>query len=156
MRVLVSACLLGVRCRYDGAAKPCDQILALAKDHVLIPVCPEQLGGLPTPREPAERRKGRIVTRDGTDVTAQYEKGAEETLRLFRALSCDLAVLKSRSPSCGCGQIHDGAFTGGLVPGDGVTARLLKENGVPVLTEDEIDRAGGFFSPPSAIRHCRA
>ena len=147
MRILVSACLLGVRCRYDGAAKPCEKVLALAKDHVLIPVCPEQLGGLPTPREPAERRDGRIVTRDGGDVTAQYEKGAEETLRLFRVLSCDLAVLKSRSPSCGCGQIHDGTFTGGLIPGDGVTTRLLRENGVPVLTEDELDRAGGFFSP---------
>lgn len=136
MRILVSACLLGAACRYDGGSKPCEKILALAKRHELIPVCPEQLGGLATPRRPAEIRGTRVVNRLGEDVTAQYRRGAEETLRLYRLLSCEGAVLKANSPSCGCGQIYDGSFSGTLIPGSGVTAALLTENGVPVQTEE--------------------
>ena len=102
MRLLVSACLLGVCCRYDGQSKANEAVLRLADKHELIPVCPEQLGGLPTPRPPSEIRQGRVINRMGQDVTAQYQKGAEEALRLCRLLHCDAAILKARSPSCGC------------------------------------------------------
>ena len=110
----------------------------LAKDHALIPVCPEQLGGLPTPRIPAEIRGEQVVNREGKDVTKAYKKGAEETARLFQLLNCDCAILKARSPSCGCGQVYDGSFSGALVPGDGMTARALKALGVPVTTEEAL------------------
>ena len=136
MRILVSACLLGVRCRWDGAAKPCQAVLELAKKHELIPVCPEQLGGLPTPRPPAEIQGERVRTREGRDVTRAYRAGAEEALRLCRLLGCERAVLKARSPSCGCGEIYDGSFTATLAPGDGMTARALKRLGIPVTTEE--------------------
>ena len=136
MRILVSACLLGVACRYDGGSQPCEKILALAEKHVLIPVCPEQLGGLPTPRPPAEIREERMVNRMGEDVTASFRRGAEETLRLARLLRCEAAIFKARSPSCGCGSVYDGSFSGALISGDGVTARLLRESGIPVQTEE--------------------
>ena len=137
MRLLVSACLLGCPCRYDGAAKPCPAVLALAEHHELVPVCPEQLGGLPTPRPPAERRGDRVVTQSG-DVTEQYRRGAAEAVRLARLLRCDGAVLKEKSPSCGRGAIYDGTFTRTLTSGDGVTAELLRHNGVAVYGESEI------------------
>ena len=139
MRILVSACLLGVRCRYDGESKACPAALDLAKEHELIPVCPEQLGGLPTPRTPSEIRGERVINQQGQDVTDAYRKGAAEALKLCRALNCQGAVLKARSPSCGCGQVYDGSFSGALVPGDGMTARALKERGVPVTTEEALD-----------------
>ncbi len=135
--ILVSACLLGLRCRYDGGEKADACVLALGKRRALAPVCPEQLGGLPTPRPPSERTGERVVTKDGADVTAAFCRGAEESLRLARALGCREAVLKARSPSCGCGTIYDGTFTGRCVIGDGVTAALLKANGVRVLTEED-------------------
>lgn len=138
MRLLVSACLLGCACRYDGGGKPCGAVLALQGAHELIPVCPEQLGGLPTPRPPAERQGDRVVNRLGQDVTEEYLRGAQEALRLCRALKCDAAILKARSPSCGCGQIYDGSFSSALIPGDGVTAALLKENGIPVWMEEDL------------------
>ena len=114
MRVLVSACLLGVSCRYDGKSKTYELMDQLCRRHEVVPVCPEQLGGLPTPRTPAERRGERVVTRDGGDVTAQYLRGAREVLGLAQSLGCTVAVLKERSPSCGAGQIYDGSFTGTL------------------------------------------
>jgi len=137
MKILISACLLGVRCRYDGASKPHPDVAELAKQHVLVPVCPEQLGGLPTPRVPAERQGKSVVTRCGTDVTEPYRRGAEETLALCELLGCEAAVLKERSPSCGCGQIYDGTFSGTLCAGDGVTAELLKDR-VPIYGESQI------------------
>ena len=139
MRLLISACLLGCACRYDGGSKPCPAALRLAEEHELIPVCPEQLGGLPTPRPPAEIRGERVVNRDGEDVTAQYRRGAEETLRLARLLNAQGAVLKARSPSCGHGAVYDGTFSGALIPGDGVAARLLLASGVPVWTEEDVE-----------------
>ncbi|MBQ6117480.1 MAG: DUF523 domain-containing protein [Oscillospiraceae bacterium] len=138
MRILVSACLLGVACRYDGGSKPRPEILSLAQKHELIPVCPEQLGGLPTPRTPSERRGDRVVMADGADVTVQYRRGAAEALRLYRALGCEAAILKERSPSCGSGRIYDGSFTGALTDGWGVAAELLRRSGVPVYGESEI------------------
>lgn len=138
MRILISACLLGSRCRYDGESREHPLAAELASRHTLVPVCPEQLGGLPTPRPPAERRGGRVVTRDGADVTDSYRRGAEEALCLCRLLGCDAAVLKERSPSCGCGEIYDGTFSKSLTGGDGMAAELLSAHGVPVYGESRI------------------
>ena len=135
--ILLSACLLGLPCRYDGTGKADERLLALAKTHWLIPVCPEQLGGLPTPRPPAERHDTRVLTRDERDFTAAFTRGAEETLRLAKLFSCRIAILKANSPSCGSGQIYDGCFCGRLVPGDGVAAALLKQAGLTVLSEKD-------------------
>lgn len=137
MKILVSACLLGVCCRYDGQAKPHEGVLSLLGRHTLIPVCPEIYGGLATPRPAAERVGKRVLTAQGGDVTAQYRRGAEETLRLGRLYGCEAALLKERSPSCGSGVIHNGRFDGGLTPGDGVTAALLRANGIAVYAESE-------------------
>ena len=139
MTILVSACLLGCPCRYDGTAKADPRVLALMERHTLIPVCPEQLGGLPTPRLPSERREGSVFDRGGKDVTVQYRQGAEEVLRLARLYGCTHAVLKERSPSCGSGQIYDGSFSHVLVPGSGVAAELLAQNGITVLGESQAD-----------------
>jgi uncharacterized protein YbbK (DUF523 family) len=135
--ILVSACLLGVPCRYDGSGAADARVLALAKRYHLIPVCPEQLGGLPTPRPPAERHDTRVLSRDERDFTAAFTRGAEETLRLAQLFSCRIAILKANSPSCGSGQIYDGCFRGRLIPGDGITAALLKKEGLTVLSEKD-------------------
>lgn len=137
MKILVSACLLGVRCRYDGsgAKSPVDPLMG---NHVLIPVCPEQLGGMETPRDPAERKGARVVSRSGRDVTEYYERGALETLRLAKLYHCRYAVLKERSPSCGSGEIYDGTFSGVRIPGDGVTAALLQAHGIRVFGESRV------------------
>ena len=139
MTILVSACLLGCPCRYDGTAKADPRVLALMERHTLIPVCPEQLGGLPTPRLPSERREGGVFDRGGKDVTVRYRQGAEEVLRLARLYGCTHAVLKERSPSCGSGQIYNGSFSHVLVPGSGVAAELLAQNGITVLGESQAD-----------------
>ena len=139
MTILVSACLLGCPCRYDGTAKADPRVLALMERHTLIPVCPEQLRGLPTPRLPSERREGGVFDRGGKDVTVQYRQGAEEVLRLARLYGCTHAVLKERSPSCGSGQIYNGSFSHVLVPGSGVAAELLAQNGITVLGESQAD-----------------
>ena len=141
--ILISACLLGVRCRYDGGSKPQEPILRLMEKYTLIPVCPEQLGGLPTPRLPSERIGAQVVMKDGTDVTAAYRRGAEEVLRLARLFGCRRAVLKERSPSCGSGAVYDGTFTGTVIPGDGVTAQLLKANGIQVVGESRAEELLG-------------
>ena len=138
MRILVSACLLGVPCRYDGASKRCPEIEELLNRHTCIPVCPEQLGGLSTPRPPAERRGEGVYTVDGADVTAEFQRGAAAALDLARLYGCEAAVLKERSPSCGRGVIHDGTFSSGLTAGDGVTAALLESEGIPVYGESRI------------------
>ena len=138
--ILVSGCLLGICCRYDGKTKPSESIIALSKEHQLIPVCPEQLGGLPTPRPPAERQGDEIRRQDGGDVPKEYRKGAQEAARLYDLLHCDCAILKSRSPSCGSGIIYDGSFSGAFREGDGVTAQLLKEKGIPVFSDEEEEK----------------
>lgn len=139
MNILISACLLGMSCRYDGAGKSNPAALRLAEQYHLIPVCPEQMGGLATPRPPAEIWNGCVRTRGGSDVTAAYKRGAEETLRLAKLFHCTVAVLKERSPSCGGGVIHDGTFSGGLTAGDGITAALLRAHGIRVLGETQIE-----------------
>lgn len=137
-KILVSACLLGLCCRYDGASKPNQAVLERMNDTVLIPVCPEQLGGLATPRVPAERQGEKVVTRFGADVTAQYRLGASQVLKLAKLYDCQKAILKAKSPSCGKGWIYDGTFSATLTTGDGVTAELLLDNGIAVYTEDEL------------------
>ena len=138
--LLISACLLGCACRYDGKSKPHPLAVELARRGLAVPVCPEQLGGLPTPRRPSERQGGRVVMADGRDVTAEYRRGAEEALHLARLYGCTAAVLKERSPSCGKGQIYDGTFTGTLTAGDGVTAELLTAGGIKVYGESELEK----------------
>ena len=140
MKILVSACLLGLRCRYDGQSRPNAAVLALREKHQLIPCCPEQLGGLPTPRNPSEWQGERIVNRKGEDVTAQYRRGGEEAVMLARTLGCELAILKERSPACGSREIYDGSFSGVLIPSMGSAARALEAAGIPVLGESELDR----------------
>jgi len=140
--ILVSACLLGVCCRYDGGSKPADAVLALAPRFHLVPVCPEQLGGLPTPRPRHERAGEGIVSEHGQDGTEAFERGAQEALRIAQITGCRRAILKARSPSCGVGEIYDGTFSGALVRGDGVLAEKLKKAGIAVGTEDELGIVG--------------
>lgn len=144
--ILISACLMGVQCRYDGK---CQEIAAferilpkLMERYHLIPVCPEIMGGLPTPRIPSEQvrdgqdsDKVRVVSKTGSDVTPQFEKGALQVCRLAERYRCRYAILKERSPSCGSGQIYDGTFSRTLVDGDGVAAKALKCMGLTVLSE---------------------
>ena len=139
--VLISACLLGFECKYCGGSNklPERQLAALGECFRLIPACPETAGGLPTPRDPSERLGDKVVSNQGRDVTAQYQKGAETALWLARRYDCKAALLKEKSPSCGSGQIYDGSFTGTLVPGDGVAAQLLKEEGLIVFGESDTE-----------------
>lgn len=136
--ILASACLLGVSCRYDGKSKPNENVIALKDRYNLIPVCPEIMGGLPTPRTASEIQGCQVVMGDGTNVTKEYRKGAEEVLRLCRLFGCKRAVLKEKSPSCGCGKVYDGTFSGKLIDGNGITAKLLMENGIEVFGETGI------------------
>ena len=141
MNILVSACLLGVCCRWDGGTNgPHPDVEALMKEHNLIPVCPEIMGGLPTPRDPAERQGDKVISCAGKDVTKEYTKGAETALYFAKLNHVDFAVMKAKSPSCGKGLIYDGTFTGNKIPGNGVTVELLNANGIPVFTEDELDQ----------------
>ena len=135
-KILVSACLLGTPCRYDGASRPCAAVTTLKDKYELRPVCPEVAGGLPTPRTPSEICGERVVMRDGRDVTENYRRGAEYALRIAKENSCDIAILKARSPSCGKGRIYDGSFTGILTSGDGIAAKLLSDSGIKVLNEE--------------------
>lgn len=140
--ILVSACLLGVSCKYSGGNNLCPAVAALKDRYQLIPICPEVMGGLSTPRPPAERQGDRVINKEGTDVTEQYKRGAEEAAKLGSLFGCRLAVLKSRSPSCGCGVIYDGTFTGTRIPGDGVTVQHLKALGYTVFSEEELPTSG--------------
>jgi uncharacterized protein YbbK (DUF523 family) len=139
--VLVSACLAGRACRYNATAAPHPAALALVEQGRAVLVCPEVLGGLPVPREPMERHQGRAVGASGADHTGAFLAGARRALDICRKHGCVRAILKSRSPSCGCGQVYDGSFSGRLVPGDGFFAALLKENGVDVCTEQDLSAA---------------
>lgn len=138
-RIGVSACLLGVRCKYDGTSNyAAEAVRELAEKFTMIPVCPEQLGGLTTPRPPAEILNGRVITKDGLDVTVSFQRGAEETLEIFKLLKLKAAVLKEGSPSCGSSLIYDGTFTGVKIPGMGLTVRLLRDQGIGVISEEAL------------------
>ena len=138
-KVLISACLLGVDCKYSGGNnRLADEKLSKLKEkYELIPVCPEAYGGLTTPRAPSERLGDKVVSNVGADVTQQFQKGAEAALYLAELFGVKLAILKENSPSCGSGTIYDGTFTGTLIPGDGVTAELLKKHGITVIGEND-------------------
>ena len=134
-------CLLGEPCRYDGKSVPLDGTIIekLKEKYTLVTVCPEQEGGLPAPRIPAERMGKNVVRRDGVDVTAEYRKGAEVALSLCRRFGISIALMKAKSPSCGAGRIYDGTFSGTLTDGDGVTVSLLSGNGIKIFTENDIN-----------------
>jgi uncharacterized protein YbbK (DUF523 family) len=136
--IIVSACLAGVHCRYDSGEKTCDPVICLVAEGKAIPLCPEQLGGLTTPRQPCEAIGYRVISKDGTDVTEAFHNGAHEALKIASLVGAKTAILKSRSPSCGSGFIYDGTFTGKLVPGDGIFAALCKANGIEVTTEEDL------------------
>ncbi|MCX6803405.1 MAG: DUF523 domain-containing protein [Candidatus Diapherotrites archaeon] len=120
--IIVSGCLAGINCNYKGD-----------------PICPEQLGGLPTPRTPAEIKEGNVFTKNGVDVTPNFVNGAKEVLKIAKMSNCKFAILKAKSPSCGSGQIYDGTFTEKLISGDGILTKELKQNGIKVFTEKEIE-----------------
>jgi len=142
---LVSACLAGENCRYDGKNCRNEAVVELVRQGKAIPVCPEQLGGLPTPRIPSEivrLEDGtlKVLNKEGKDCTRQFQTGAEKTLELAKAHGIRKAILKSRSPSCGCGQVYDGTFSGKLTKGYGITAKLLMDNRIEVCTEQDMDK----------------
>ncbi len=147
-KLLVSACLLGENCKYNGGNNYSPDVERLRERFELVSVCPEQLGGLPTPRVPSERVGERVLTRDGQDVTEAFRQGAERTLDIARAESALRAVLQVRSPSCGCGMIYDGTFSGTLVPGKGMAAALLEKNGVKVY---DCTRTGELLDEEGAL-----
>ena len=136
--VLISACLLGLNCKYNGKNNYIDKVEVLKEKYNLIPVCAEIFGGLPTPRIPAERLQNKVINKDGIDVTYEFEKGAEEVLKLAKFYNAKLAILKEKSPSCGYGKIYDGTFSKSLIDGNGVTTDLLKKNGIEVIGENSI------------------
>lgn len=133
-KILVSGCLLGLNCKYDGGNNYSKAIDDFLKNYEVIPICPEIMGGLPTPRIPSEKIGDKVITKDGIDVTEQYKKGAKECLFLAKKYNIKKALLKLRSPSCGSNKIYDGTFTHTIIDGDGITAKLLKENGIEIIT----------------------
>ena len=137
--VLISACLFGEKCRYDGKDNLISRLDEIKKICSLIPVCPEVSGGLTTPRSPSEIVGGKVITNDGRDVTKEYTTGAETALKTALENGCKIALMKAKSPSCGSGKIYDGTFSRTLVDGDGVTVQLLKENGIAVFDETKIE-----------------
>ena len=137
-KLLVSACLLGENCRYSGGNNYCPAAAALGARYELIPVCPEDLGGLPTPRTPAEIADGVVMTRDGKSVDREFRQGAALALEIAGREEIGLAVLQPRSPSCGVKQVYDGTFSGRRVSGQGVFARLLAESGFPLLEPEDL------------------
>ena len=138
-KIIVSACLLGEACRYDGKSKPCEKVIRLADKYEIIPVCPEVMGGLSIPRPPSEmQNNGRFINSEGEDVTQNYRNGAEKALQIAKENACTLAVLKEKSPSCGVHSRYDGSFTRTLINESGITAALLRENGITVISEDDL------------------
>ncbi len=139
-KLLISACLVGENCKYNGGNNLLQQIKALKEKYELIPVCPEQLGGLSTPREPSEISKGRVMNKANEDVTDAFQKGANKTLEIAKGNNCFACLLKERSPSCGVNEIYDGSFSGKVISGSGITALLLSKRGLSVFSEEEINK----------------
>ncbi|MGL5675093.1 MAG: DUF523 domain-containing protein [Cellulosilyticaceae bacterium] len=140
---VVSACLAGVACRYDGKANTCEQVIELVRRGKAIPVCPEVLGGLATPRIPCEQQRDadgqiRVVSQEGKDCTEAFEEGARKTLAIAKIVDAKMAILKAKSPSCGCGKIYDGTFSRILIDGDGLTTKYLKAKGIQIYTEEDL------------------
>lgn len=140
MNILVSACLLGVNCKYNGFNNEAEKLIKHMQNVVFVPICPEQLGGLTTPRPPAEiQDETKVINNQGLDVTKQFVVGAEETLRIAKLYDCKYAILKERSPSCGSTHVYDGSFQGKIRPGMGMAARLLEQNGIKVYSEENFE-----------------
>ena len=139
--ILVSACLVGINCKYNGKNNYNEKIFQLVKNKKAIPICPEQLGGLKTPRIPAEvkyiNNELHVITKDGVDVTENYIRGAYEVLDLAIRLNIKKVILQPRSPSCGYKKIYDGNFNGNLINGNGILVNLLIENGIEVISADD-------------------
>ncbi len=138
MRIAVSACLLGENCKYNGSNNYSEKVKDFLNGHDIIPVCPEVLGGLPTPRDPAEIVNGIVKHKDGSSVDVQFRKGAEQALDIVIENQAELVILQSRSPSCGVNMIYDGTFSGKVVPGQGIFAKMLKDNNIRVLDIEDI------------------
>ncbi len=136
--IIVSACLAGIKCRYDGKDNANNKVIKMVKNGIAIPICPEQLGGLQTPRIPAEITADKVINKKGENVTSQFKKGAKETLRIAELANCHKAILKQSSPSCGYGKIYDGSHTGRIIEGMGLTAKLLSQNGIIIITEEDL------------------
>lgn len=138
MKIIVSACLLGENCKYNGGNNHCQKVLDFVKDHEVIPVCPEQMGGLSTPRLPAEICNGKVVNTEGVSVDTEFRKGAESALKIALEKGATHAILQPRSPSCGCKQVYDGTFSKTLIPGKGVFAQLLADHGIILLEPEDL------------------
>lgn len=136
MKIAVSSCLLGINCKYNGKSNYNEDIIQLKEKYELIPICPEVLGGLPTPRVPSEIINDKVVNQEGLDVTINYNDGANKALKILKENDIKIAILKSKSPSCGKGQIYDGTFTHTLILGNGITTQLFLENDILVLNEN--------------------
>lgn len=136
--IIVSACLAGIKCRYDGKDNANSKVIKLVENGIAIPICPEQLGGLQTPRIPAEISGDKVLNKKGENVTSQFRKGAKETLRIAELANCHKAILKQSSPSCGYGKIYDGSHTDRIIDGMGLTAQLLSQKGIVILTEEDL------------------
>jgi len=138
MKIAVSACLLGENCKYNGGNNYNEKLAKFLKGHEVVGVCPEVLGGLPTPRQSSEIVDGVVRHEDGTSVDKEFRKGAELSLEIVKKMEVELVILQSRSPSCGVGTIYDGTFSKILISGDGVFVKLLKENGIRVMDVKDI------------------
>lgn len=139
-KIIVSACLLGENCKYNGGNNKCDDIIALAEKFEIIPVCPECFGGLPIPRVPSEIKDGRVYSKTGEDLTEAFLSGAEQTLYIAKEANAPCAVFKENSPSCGFGKIYDGTFSGNKIDGNGITAQLLYDNEIQIFGESQVKR----------------
>ena len=137
-KILVSACLLGINCKYDGGNNLNKNVIDYLKDKEVIPICPEVYGGLCTPRLPAEIKENKVYNKSGEDVTDYFNKGAQEVLKIAKLLNVKKALLKAKSPSCGLNKIYDGTFSGKIIDGDGITVQLLKKNNITIITEKDI------------------
>ncbi len=140
MKYIVSACLMGDNCKYNGGNNCNENVVSFLKDKEYVKVCPECLGGLKIPRIPSEIVDNKVINQEGIDVTKEYNLGALKTLQIAKNNSCNCAILKSRSPSCGIGKIYDGTFSKIIKSGDGITTKILKDNGIEVISDEEINK----------------
>ena len=139
MKIAVSSCLLGIKCKYNGESNFNIKIDKLREKHTIVPICPEVLGGLSTPRVPSEIIGSKVINQNGVDVTLNYINGAKKALDILKENNIDVVILKSKSPSCGKDYIYDGSFTHTLVNGDGITTHLFKKNGIKIYSENDFE-----------------
>ena len=138
MKIAVSACLLGENCKYNGGNNFSQKVIEFVKGHEVVPVCPEVLGGLPVPRESAEIVDGNVIQKNGNSVDAEFRKGAQIALKKILDQAVDMVILQSRSPSCGVKMIYDGSFSGKLISGQGIFAKLLKDNDIKAIDVEDL------------------